>query len=101
MYLVQIFLPLMDNDGAKFPPDLYRTVRDEFAAAFGGVTVYSHAPAQGIWEHHGGRDHDDLLVFEVMTDTLDHQWWRKCRWRLEQTFHQQSIVVRSLQFEPL
>jgi hypothetical protein len=35
MYLIEIFLPLCDNDGARFPNDRYTEVRD----ALGNCTI--------------------------------------------------------------
>ena len=36
MHLVQLFLPLHDNDGERFPASSFVAVRTELAEAFGG-----------------------------------------------------------------
>src|SRR5205823_2930353 len=69
IYLVQLLLPLYDNAGRAFPASQYTTVRDELTARFGGLTAYTRAPAQGLWQNEGGAPkRDDIVVYEVMTD---------------------------------
>ncbi|ACA18158.1 conserved hypothetical protein [Methylobacterium sp. 4-46] len=93
--LVQILLPLSDNEGRPFPGSAYAGVRDELAGTFGGVTAYSRGPAEGVWQDGKGRSHDDIVVFEVMCDDLDPAWWARYRRELEARFRQDSIVVRA------
>ena len=50
MHLVQILLPLRDNEGAPFPGDDFTRVRAELVERFGGVTAHLQAPAQGVWK---------------------------------------------------
>lgn len=47
MYLIQLFLPLRDNAGEKFPDAMYRGIRDQLTERFGGMTAYARAPAEG------------------------------------------------------
>ena len=102
MHLVQILLPLYDNEGNRFPGDDYRVVRDELAEAFGGVTVYSRAPAQGLWKEVSSRlQHDDVILFEVMVDRLERRWWASYRETLETRFRQEVVVVRAQEMETL
>jgi hypothetical protein len=96
MHLIQILLPLYDNEGSRFPGDDFRVVRDELADEFGGVTVYSRAPAQGLWKEDSSRvQHDDVILFEVMVDQLVRPWWSIYRETLERRFRQEVIVVRA------
>ena len=44
MYLVQILLPVYDNEGHHFEPDDYVDLRAELADRFGGVTTYMRRP---------------------------------------------------------
>jgi hypothetical protein len=100
MHLVQILLPLYDNEGNRFPGEDYRVVRDELAEGFGGVTVYSRAPAEGLWKEDASRvQHDDVILFEVMVERLDRRWWAKYREILEGRFRQEVIVVRAQEIE--
>ena len=74
MYLIQILLPLFDNDGAHFEAALYTEVRNELSDRFGGLTAYSRAPAEGRWHDQGITTHDDIIVMEVMTDGVDTEF---------------------------
>src|SRR5438132_768830 len=49
-YLVQLILPVYDNDGAPIGRALFAQVRRELTERFGGVTAYTRAPAEGMWE---------------------------------------------------
>lgn len=98
MHLVQIFLPLHDNEQQAFPREEYQQVRRELTEKFGGLTVYTRAPAEGLWklnENHTSRD--DIVIFEVMAGELDAGWWRTYRHGLEKRFRQDVILVRAQQ----
>ena len=97
MYLVQILLPLYDNDGHPFEPVEYAQLRSEIAERFGGVTAYMRAPARGVWkDESGGTARDDIVIFEVMTEELDRPWWTGFRKDLERRFRQERVIVRAL-----
>lgn len=96
MYLIQILLPLYDNDGMRFPKDRYDEVRDEMIRRFGGLTAYARTPVSGLWQPAPGETlHDDLVIYEVMAETLDTRWWQEYRKDLEARFRQQELVVRA------
>jgi len=84
MYLVQILLPLFDNHGHPFEAADYVRLRSELADRFGGVTAYTRAPARGVWKDEtGGTNRDDIVIFEVIAESLDRAWWKRLRARLE------------------
>ena len=96
MYLIQLFLPLYDNDGVAMPHELFGQVRSEMVDRFGGLTAYSRAPANGLWQEKGGDTvRDDLVVYEVMAEDIDEAWWCNYRRTLEQRFRQEKLVVRA------
>ena len=100
--LVKILLPLFDNDGVPFGRDLFAQVRAELTDAFGGVTAYLQAPAEGLWEDDDGRVHRDRVVtVEVMTPSLDRAWWSRYKRQLEARFRQDAIVIRASAIETL
>ena len=102
MHLVQILLPLYDNQGTAFAPEQFHRLREELAERFGGVTVYSRAPAEGIWKAKASQTaRDDLLLFEVMVDQIDRQWWAGYRQSLESRFRQDQVVVRAQEIQLL
>jgi hypothetical protein len=97
MYLVQILVPLYDNEGQPFEPAEYVRLRSELADRFGGVTAYTRAPARGVWKDDSGETtRDDIVIFEVMTDDLDEAWWGAFRRELEARFRQDTLIVRAL-----
>jgi hypothetical protein len=97
MYLVQILLPLYDNEGHAFESADYVQLRSELADRFGGITAYMRAPARGVWKDDSGETtRDDIIILEVMTDDLDRAWWSGLRRDLERRFRQESVIVRAL-----
>lgn len=102
MFLVEFFLPVFDNDGAHFSKVEFDRVRRELTERFGGVTAFMRSPAMGLWADEAGQvRRDDLVSFEIMTDTLDRDWWRTYREQLGKRFRQQEIVMRANSFERL
>jgi len=96
MFLVQILLPLYDNDGGPLPRRLFLSVGRELTERFGGLTAYTSAPAKGLWKSDADRTHrDEIVLYEVMTETLDTDWWRDYRRGLEQRFQQEQVIVRA------
>jgi hypothetical protein len=100
-HLIQILLPLFDNAGHRFPPDIYATVRSELSQRFGGLTAHSRAPAEGVWDSGSGMKRDDIVVFEVMVQELERSWWSDYRQHLEALFRQEEVVLRALTYEAL
>ena len=92
MHLVTLLLPIYDEE-----------VAHELTERFGGVTAYARAPAKGLWketpEH--GTTHDDIVVYEVMVDRLDAEWWSQYRLRLEARFAQKELVVHAQEIRRL
>jgi hypothetical protein len=102
VHLVQVLVPVYDNDGRPFPTAEFRKIRQELTGRFGGVTAYTRAPAEGSWEDDQGRiHHDDVAVVEVMVDTLDREWWSGYRKELAARFRQTELVMRATPMESL
>ena len=102
MYLVQLLLPLYDNSGNRFPKARLREVADELTDRCGGVTAYLRSPAEGSWrEGSGAVDKDEVVMFEVMVDHLDRDWWSRYREALQTRFSQDELVVRATAMERL
>lgn len=102
MHLIQLFLPVYDNDGKRFPKALFDEVRDDLTEQFSGVTAFVRSPAVGAWEDDTGAVcRDDVVLLEVMADVLDHGWWNRYRRDLEQRFGQEEILIRASVVERL
>jgi hypothetical protein len=50
MHLIQLLLPLHDNDGPAFPSNHFKQVRSDLTDRFGGVTAFIRSPAVGLWQ---------------------------------------------------
>ena len=102
MYLVQLLLPLYDNGGQRVPRERFAQLRDELTQKYGGVTAFFRSPAQGTWkEEGGGVDVDEIVVCEVMVETVDRAWWSEYRKTLERRFGQRELIARVLSIERL
>ncbi|WP_425613591.1 hypothetical protein NA78x_003426 [Anatilimnocola sp. NA78] len=95
MHLIQLLLPLNDNDGHRMSARHFSKVREELTAKFGGLTVYSQTPAEGIWETGDVRVNDEVVLFELMSEQVDTRWWANYRRELEERFGQEEIVIRA------
>jgi len=103
MQLLQILLPVFDNAGQRFDHGKFDALRQELTERFGGVTAFVQSPAQGLWKDRqsGTTAHDDMILVEVMVETLDRRWWKAYRTRLEQSFAQDEIVIRAIDCQRL
>lgn len=95
MHLVQIMLPIKDNDGNRYAESLFDEVRTDLAAHFGGVTAYMRSPASGLWQDNGKLVHDDVVIFEVMVERIEREFWRLYRLELQEAFRQEVVPIRS------
>ena len=101
MYLVEILLPLFDNEGNPQPSGHFARVHSELTERYGGLTAFTRSPAEGLWKEDGETRHDQIIVIEVMVPRLLASWWRAYRTRLEERFQQDKIVMRAVQFREL
>jgi hypothetical protein len=102
MYVIQIFVPLRDNDGIPFPRTMLDSLRRELTDRFGGVTAHVRAPAAGAWKDDEGEvATDDVVIVEVMADDLDRAWWSAFRARLEEHLRQDEIMIRAMNCDRL
>jgi hypothetical protein len=102
MHLVQLLLPLRDNEGKPFPREMLEGVRHTLTERFGGVTAHLRAPAAGAWkDDEGDVARDDVVIVEVMDEDVDRAWWAGYRGTLEDRFRQDEIVIRATAIERL
>lgn len=96
MHLVQILLPLADNEGNRFTREPFEAVERELMTAFGGFTAYPRAPASGLWKSPDLETlRDDMIVYEALVESLDRAWWTEYRRQLQQRFAQDVILIRA------
>jgi hypothetical protein len=102
MHLVELLLPLRDNDGKPFPREMLDGVRHALTERFGGVTAHLRAPAAGAWKDDDGDvERDDVVIVEVVDEDLDRAWWAGYRRTLESRFRQDVILIRATPVERL
>jgi hypothetical protein len=95
MFVVELFLPLEKPDGSAVPADLFDRIKTELTDRFGGVTAHLQSPASGAWKPEAADViHDRVVIFEVMIEDVDTEWWRQYRHRLEAELEQQRILAR-------
>ena len=95
-YLIEIFLPLTTNEGELFGRAPFGQVRDELVERFGGVTLFTRSPAEGLWAGDDGEapTADQMVTVEVMAEDVDEGWWAQYRQMLEQRFRQEEVLIR-------
>ena len=102
MHLIQLLLPVQNEEGDAYPRTLYENLVHRLKEQFGGVTAYTRAPATGLWEAASGQTvRDQVVVYEVMAEELDHGWWARLREELEAKFAQDELVVRAQRIQRL
>ena len=94
MHLIRLLLPLHDNNHRQFEPRQFQTIRHELTETFGGVTAFVRSPAVGLWkEDDENISRDEVVMFEILSDQLDTNWWRTYREKLESEFRQNEILI--------
>ena len=100
--LIQIFLPRADNKGQPFPGDFFKRISLELNECFGGVTIYQQTPVTGLWkDDEQDTVKDELIIYEVMAEKMDPDFWEPFRKKLEHQLRQESILIRSYQIQVL
>jgi hypothetical protein len=94
MHLIQLLLPLHDNNGRGFSASWFNQVREELTDRFGGVTAFVRSPAVGLWkESPEDINRDEVVMFEVLAEQLDRDWWSLYRKQLQNKFHQDEVLI--------
>jgi hypothetical protein len=97
VHLIQVLVPVRDNAGHPYPRELHQSLGAELTERFGGLTAYTRSPAIGVWKAEPQRtEHDEIVVYEVMAERLDRDWWAGFRTRWERRLGQEVLVVRAL-----
>ncbi len=94
MYLVQLLLPLQDNEQQAFPVEYFNSVRQTLTDRFGGVTAFFRSPAVGLWkEANDNVNRADVVMFEVISSELETEWWSDYRLELQKKFRQKEVLI--------
>ncbi len=96
MHLIQLLLPLYDNDGQPVPKKIFHAVSTELTEKYGGLTSFVRSPAVGLWKEMEDKTvKDDIVIYEVMVQELDTAWWRSYKEQLCRLFGQQEMIIRA------
>src|SRR5688572_25514818 len=98
MFLVQLYIPLASahQPGAR-SADLER-LQAELTREFGGVTAFVSQPAAGLWKSSPDEVvRDSVVLFEVMVDQLDREWWAAWREDVEHRLGQEDLAIRAIE----
>jgi hypothetical protein len=98
MQLVEILLPVTQGDAVRREMEV---LEKQLTERFGGMTAFLRSPGRGLWEDQGLIERDDVVVVEVMTETVDREWWKTLRTALEDRLGQKEIVIRTHAVERL
>lgn len=102
MQLIQILLPLYNNEKQIYQENVFSSIKQELTEKFGGITVYTRSPATGLWKENENKTvRDDIVIYEVMAKDLDSNWWINYREKLQKIFQQNEIVFRTWKAELL
>ena len=95
MYIVNIYLPQVNNAGMLFNEEIYLNIRQELIQKFGGLTQYDQMPAIGYWKENADKPiHKDLVIhYEVICHRLTKKYWAELRTRLEHIFQQTQVLI--------
>jgi hypothetical protein len=71
-------------------------VSTQLTDKFGGLTSFVRSPAIGLWKENEEKTvRDDIVIYEVMTDSLDISWWQTYRKQLCTLFRQEEMIIRA------
>lgn len=102
MKLIQILLPLYDKEQNIFPNSFYTEIKKTLTEKYGGITAYTRSPATGLWKEETEKTvKDEIIIHEIMAEELDKDWWTSYKKKLEETFQQEEIIIRSWEIELL
>jgi hypothetical protein len=100
MHLIELLLPLYNNDKKAFGSEVFDQLRNELSERFGGITAFRRSHAEGLWQETDGKVYkDEIVVYEVMVEDLDVSWWSTYRKKLESLFEQEQLVIRVTKIE--
>lgn len=93
--LIQLYLPKNQPDGTPFKNKLFQKVKAELTERFGGLTMYTRAPAKGLWkEDNKHTTTDDIIIYEIMAPDLEVEFWKAYKDKLLKRFKQEELLIR-------
>ena len=95
LHVIQLVLPRYDEaQPTATADDRHAMVKAELTRHFGGVTAHTRSPDEGRWQACGQGKRNAIVIYEVMSQMLDAQWWNWYRRALEARFRQVEVLIR-------
>ena len=92
--LYQIYLPLTYNDGRPIEKEKFQLTRQELITRFGGLTSTPPGfPLQGWWQSTQSVVMDDIVIWTVLTQADEDQFFLKYKDILKQRFAQEEVFL--------
>lgn len=96
MHLIELFLPLYDPQGNRFPETIFSDLKKELTGTFGGLTIHSKAPATGLWKPENEKTvKDTIIIYEVMAEEIDDEHWKNLKRKLQKDLQQDEVLIRA------
>jgi len=93
MQLIQLFIPIYDSEGNRFADNWFSQIKEKLTKRFGGLTIYQRAPASGLWKQATPKTTaDQIIIYEVMAESLDMTFWKSYKTSLEEQFKHQNLL---------
>lgn len=102
MYQIQLLLSLYNNEGKAFPSSHYEKVKLFFNDKFGGITMYTRTSVVGLWkESPHSTVKDELIIYEILSDQLEKDFWQHYKSDLQSLFQQEEMVIKACEINLL
>ena len=100
-HLVEILLPKQSGNGEPVGKEWFEGLLQELTDKFGVATSFARSPGKGLWQSGGQTESDTIAVIEVMAGSIDPDYWRSLRKRLERDLSQEEIIIRAQEIRRL
>jgi len=95
--LIQLFLPTTTENGKAFPGTYFHAVKQKLGKKFDSLSVYLKSPLIGSLKNDEPiLAKDTLLVYEVISDIVETDYWSQYQQFLQKQFKQDYILIRCL-----
>lgn len=95
--LIQLFLPTTAENGKAFPGTYFHAVKQKLSKKFDSLSVYLKSPViEHIKDDGPTLAKDTVLVYEVVSDSVETDYWSQYQQFLQKQFKQDDIVIRCL-----
>ncbi len=89
-----LYVPLISNDGKRFPHSKLARLRKKLASRFGGLTYFPQRN-KGTWRIGGATFRDEIVILRVLAESTTQvsEFWRRLKLDLQLEWRQKSILI--------